>query len=151
VTGGTEITPPKSAAAYRTIPLTNEQVKVISRHLEDTGRTGATPNEPLFVSPNGKVLRHSNFNDRIWKPATRRAGLEGLRIHDLRKTAITNLLQAGVDPKTITVLVGHEDLRTTLHHYAKATPQSLLAASQALVGVIAAPMKVTETFNIRNA
>jgi integrase len=133
VTGGTEISPPKSAAAYRTIPLTAEQVRVISRHIEDTGRTGATPHEPLFVSPRGKVVRHSNFRDRIWRPAIKRAGLEGLKIHDLRKTAITNLLQAGIDPKTITVLAGHEDLRTTLHHYAKATPQSLLAASQVLV------------------
>jgi integrase len=142
VTGGTEISPPKSAAAYRTIPLTAEQVRVISRHIEDTGRTGATPHEPLFVSPKGGRLRHSNFNPRVWVPATKRAGLEGLKIHDLRKTAITNLLQAGIDPKTITVLAGHEDLRTTLHHYAKATPQSLLAASQVLVGAISAVEQV---------
>ena len=76
------------------------------------------------------------FGDRVWKAVIKRAGLQGLKIHDLRKTAITNLLQAGIDPKTITVLAGHEDLRTTFHHYAKATPQSLLAASQVLVEAI---------------
>lgn len=134
--GGLEVTPPKSAAARRTILLTSEQAAVISRHIETTGRTGADTNDPLFVSPRGRHLIYTNFRPRIWVPAVKRAGLEGLRIHDLRKTAITNLLQAGLDPKTITVLVGHEDLRTTLQHYAKTTPQSLLKASQALVNAM---------------
>lgn len=124
---------PKSAAGHRVIPLTNEQVLVISRQIESTGRTGAEPAAPLFVSPTGKQLRHTNFSPRIWVPATKMAGLEGLKLHDLRKTAITNLLQAGIDMKTVTVLVGHEDFRTTLAHYAKTTPQSLLAASESLV------------------
>lgn len=134
--GGKEITPPKSAAAHRTIPLTPEQVQVISKHIEETQRTGANPHAPLFVSPNGCHLTYSNFRTRVWGPAVAAAGLEGLRIHDLRKTAITNLLQAGLDPKTITVLIGHEDLRTTLRHYAKASSESLLQASQALVEAV---------------
>lgn len=133
---GKEIAPPKSAAGRRVIPLTSQQIRVISKHIEDTGRTGATPNEPLFVSPKGNSLTYTNFRPRVWLPAVRKADLEGLKIHDLRKTAITNLLQAGLDPKTITVLVGHEDLRTTLMHYAKATPKSLLQASQALVDAV---------------
>ena len=116
--------------------MTREQVLVISQHIEATGRTGAHPHEPLFVSPTGKRLTYTNFRPRIWLPAVKKAGLAGLKIHDLRKTAITNLLQAGLDPKTITVLAGHEDLRTTLQHYAQTNPQSLLEASQRLVDAI---------------
>jgi len=51
----------------------------------------------------------------------------------MRKTAATNLLQSGADSKTVTAILGHEDIRTTLNHYAKTTPESLLAASYALV------------------
>jgi len=75
----------------------------------------------------------SNFRNRIWQPAVNAAGLEGLQIKDMRKTAATNLLQSGADSKTVTAILGHEDIRTTLNHYAKTTPESLLAASYALV------------------
>jgi integrase len=130
---GFEITPPKSLASRRVIPLTREQTEAISVYLSSTSRTGASADAPLFVSPDGQRLRYSNFNPRIWIPATRRSGLDGLKIHDLRKTAITNLVKAGIDLKTVTVLVGHEDIRTTLKHYAKTSPQSLLDATRALV------------------
>lgn len=73
----------------------------------------------LFVSPDVLRLRYSNFNQRIWFPATKRSGLDGLKIQDLGKTTITNLVKAGVDLKTVTVLVGHEDIRTRFKHYPK--------------------------------
>ena len=75
----------------------------------------------------------SNFRNRIWQPAVKAAGLEGLQIKDMRKTAATNLLQSGADSKTVTAILGHEDIRTTLNHYAKTTPESLSIAANALV------------------
>jgi integrase len=132
-THGIEITDTKSNASHRTLYLGPEQVEAISRHLRDTSRTAADADQPLFVSPNGKRLTYRNFHARVWTPAIEEAGLSGIRIHDLRKTAATRLLQAGVDHKTVTAYLGHEDLRTTLQHYAKTTPQSLLEASQRLL------------------
>jgi integrase len=123
----------KSGASKRNIVLTQKQVEVIAQHLADTGRTGANKTEPLFVSPRGKELAYQNFRSRIWVPATHKADLVGLRIHDLRKTAATNLVLAGVDIKSVTEMLGHEDIRTTLQHYAKTSPVGLLAASEALV------------------
>ena len=135
-THGIEITDTKSNASHRTLYLGPEQVEAISRHLRDTGRTAADAGRPLFVSPNGKRLTYRNFHARVWIPAVNDAGLSGLRIHDLRKTAATRLLQAGVDQKTVTAYLGHEDLRTTLQHYAKTTPESLLKATQKLVEAV---------------
>ena len=37
----------------------------------------------------------------------------------LRHTYITNLLYAGVDPKTVQYLAGHENSKTTMDIYAK--------------------------------
>ena len=59
-----------------------------------------------------------------------------LKIHDLRKTAATNLVQAEIDIKSVTEMLGHEDIRTTLQHYAKTSPEGLLAASEALVDAL---------------
>lgn len=130
---GIEIASTKSHAGNRTLHLSQDQVEEIAKYLTATGRSGATPEEPLLVTATGKRISYRNFHARVWTPAIERAGLQGLRIHDLRKTAATRLLQAGVDHKTITALLGHEDLRTTLQHYAQATPESLLNASEALV------------------
>ena len=39
--------------------------------------------------------------------------------HQLRHTYITNLIYAGVDPKTVQYLAGHENIRVTMDIYAK--------------------------------
>ncbi len=49
--------------------------------------------------------------------------------HVLRHTYITNLLYAGVDPKTVQYLAGHENSKTTMDIYAKVKynkPEQLL-------------------------
>ena len=49
--------------------------------------------------------------------------------HQLRHTYITNLLYAGVDPKTVQYLAGHENSKTTMDIYAKIKynkPQELI-------------------------
>lgn len=56
--------------------------------------------------------------------------------HQLRHTYITNLLYAGVDPKTVQYLAGHVNSKTTMDIYAKVKynkPEELFnVANQAL-------------------
>jgi site-specific recombinase XerD len=82
----------------------------------------------------------SNFRNRIWQPAVKAAGLEGLKVKDMRKTAATNLLQSGLDMKTVTAVMGHENISTTLNHYAKTTPESLSIAAKVLVSGVTNPL-----------
>jgi site-specific recombinase XerD len=124
---------PKSAASHRVIVLSPKHVEVIARYMKETNRSAVDADAPLFISQKGGRLVSSNFRNRIWQPAIKAAGLEGLQIKDMRKTAATNLLQSGADSKTVTAIMGHEDIRTTLNHYAKTTPESLLSAAQVLV------------------
>ena len=43
---------------------------------------------------------------RLWVPASRAAGLQGQRIHDLRHTAVALWIAAGATPKEVTVRAG---------------------------------------------
>lgn len=42
-----------------------------------------------------------------------------VKTHQLRRTYITNLIHANVDPKTVQYLAGHENIKETLDIYAK--------------------------------
>jgi integrase len=59
------------------------------------------PDSFVFALCNGGPLRTANFRMRVWQPATRAAGLEGLRIYDLRHTAVALWITAGADPKEV--------------------------------------------------
>jgi integrase len=127
----------KSRAANRVIPLSQTQVDAINKHLEDTNRSISDIHSPLFTSPNGESLDYSNFRERYWTKAVHQAGLDHVTIRDLRMTAATNLINAGVDLKTVTTLMGHEDIKTTLRHYTQAKTANLVHASEVLVNAIA--------------
>ena len=49
------------------------------------------------------------------------AGLEPIRLHDLRHTFATLALQNGVDIKTVSGMLGHYDAGFTLRTYTHAT------------------------------
>lgn len=59
--------------------------------------------------------------------ACRRAKIEGLRFHDLRHTAATRWIQAGMPITTVSRLLGHADIKTT-YRYVNPTPQMLTDA-----------------------
>ncbi|HEX5879710.1 MAG TPA: hypothetical protein VF468_15555 [Actinomycetota bacterium] len=53
----------------------------------------------VFTAPQGGPLRVTAFRGRVWRPATRAAGVDGLRIHDLRHTAVALWIAADANPR----------------------------------------------------
>jgi integrase len=118
--------PPKTRAGRRSVPLPRVVVDALTEHLADT------PGEIVFPAPEGGYLRGSLFRPRIWQPATRAAGLEGLRLHDLRHTAVALWIAAGASPKAIAARAGHSSVVTVLDRYGHLLPGHEDAVNDAL-------------------
>jgi hypothetical protein len=112
--------PPKTRAGRRRIRLPRRVVDELALHLRAPGR----PTDPVFRSPAGGPLRVTAFRGRIWRPATLAAGLPGLRIHDLRHTAVALWIAAGASPKEVAVWAGHTSTSFVLDRYGHLFPES---------------------------
>ena len=59
------------------------------------------------------------------------AGLPIIRFHDLRHTAATLMLQAGIHPKIVQETLGHADISLTMNTYSHALPTLQREAAEA--------------------
>ena len=76
----------------------------------------------VFDASEGGPLRVHGFRARVWRPATRRAELDGLRIHDLRHTAVALWIAVGANPKEVAARAGHTSVSFTLDRYGHLYP-----------------------------
>jgi site-specific recombinase XerD len=101
------------------MPLTDTAVKTLAelqriRHLHSAF---------VFCDKKGKPYSPSQVSV-AFKRASRKAGIENLRFHDLRHDFASNLVQGGVDIYKVKELLGHKDLRMTVR-YCHLAPENL--------------------------
>jgi integrase len=85
--------------------------KFLMKRIEDhLGNVGQDPDALVFTSPEGGPLRLSNFRRRVWYPAIKSTELEGVRIHDLRHTGASILINQGLHPKIVQQHLGHSSI-----------------------------------------
>jgi len=75
------------------------------------------PDDPLFHTEEGTLLRNTNFTRRIFAPALAKAEVKKIRIHDLRHTAASIAISAGASPKMVKEMLGHSDAQLTMRVY----------------------------------
>jgi integrase len=122
---------PKTAAGRRVLPLPRDLEIALWDHLRRERRIGQ-PDAFVFQGPKGGLVRRTQFRSRVWIPACRRAGLEGLGFHDLRRTNATAHVAAGTSIRDVQDLLGHADPRMTLAIYAQATAEGKRRAVEKL-------------------
>jgi integrase len=120
VRGELFVGPPKTRAGRRRVGLPQAVTRELGRHLGTPGGV----DDPVFTAPQGGPLRVTAFRGRVWRPATRAAGLDGLRIHDLRHTAVALWIAAGANPKEVSVRAGHASVSFTLDRYGHLFPEA---------------------------
>lgn len=91
--------------------------QVLRAWLQVRGKTPGALFNPITAQ--GSVQLRALSTTAIYQIVRQRneqAGLVGIRPHDLRRTFVTQLLEAGVDLNTTRQLVGHADLQTTARY-----------------------------------
>jgi integrase len=120
--------PPKTSAGRRMVGLPRFVVDALADRLAAPG----APEDLVFAGPQGGALRVTLFRRRFWYPAVKAAGLRGLRIHDLRHTAVALWIAAGANPKEVAARAGHASVGFTLDRYGHLYPESDLSLRERL-------------------
>ena len=129
--------PPKTRAGNRKVPLPRFVADEMAVHLDTYG--DADPDAFVFVGPDGGALRANGWRARQWRPAIRAAGLEPLRPHDLRHTAVSLWVAAGASPKQIAAWAGHTSVSVVLDRYGHLFPGHEEAVLDRLDSLAATP------------
>lgn len=118
-----------SETGQKAIPLNAGALEILSK----LSRFEGTP----FVFPAHRGEGHYEGTPKVWRIIRRMAGLEDVRLHDLRHSFASIAVSGGASLPIIGALLGHADSATT-QRYAHLHDDPLKAASEAVGTKIAA-------------
>ena len=113
----------------RIVPLNTQARRILERR-----KRGGSPF--VFPSPSDPTRSRSR-NLAFWYRARREAGIEDVRLHDLRHTHASHAVMNGVPVPVVARLLGHSDVRTTLR-YAHLGDREIAKAAERVGRAIAA-------------
>ena len=102
----------------------------------------------VFPSPKDPARSHSDTMG-LWYRARKEAGLDDVRLHDLRHTVASQAVARGIALSTVARILGHADPRMTLR-YAHVSDRDVQAAAERIGKTIQAAMdtgKMTEAIS----
>ena len=143
-TGGQlTVSPPKTAMSRRTLPLAPAEVELLLAHraVQAAERAHAGPewfeNGFVFTTETGRPMDPRNVL-RALTTAASNAGMAGVNVHTLRHSAATAWIEAGVNIKAVSTLLGHADIRITADVYGHVSDAVARAAMQTLSAALRA-------------
>ena len=110
----------------RFVPLSDDVITVLSQ----LPRFEGCP----FIVPNPTTLQPFNCINHSWQTARKKAGLPDVRMHDLRHSFASFLINAGRSLYEVQKILGHTQITMT-QRYAHLTHDTLLDATNAVSGV----------------
>lgn len=112
----------KNESSYRQIAINDVCVEVLKSQIERNQqykklfKKEYQDNGLIFCKENGSIFRPTNLN-RHFRKICKLAGVPEIRIHDLRHTHATILLELKVNPKLVADRLGHSSIKMTLDTY----------------------------------
>lgn len=104
-----EITPPKTDKANRCISLPQTVVELLEKHISSLQDNSTTA--PLFPKLSRLTVA------KLINDVSPLANIPVIRIHDIRHSHASMLINANVQPLLISERLGHENIQTTLNIY----------------------------------
>jgi integrase len=126
------LTTPKSGKSRRvdmSLQLAETLQRLLVERKKETLRKG-WEKVPLWVFTNavGNPLDADNFRRRVWPRLLAKAGLREIRLHDLRHTFASLLIQNGESLTYVKEQMGHQSIRVTVDIYGHLVPGGNKAA-----------------------
>ena len=118
----------------RQVPVTPELTKIVHKQLLQYSPT-ENQHRLIFAVQSGAPILPSNFRNRIWYPAVKRARLPRVSPHSLRATFVDIMIDRSIPYDIVRDMCGHEDISITMNVYkGKATTikmsDAVMAASE---------------------
>jgi integrase len=109
---------PKTGSGRRAIYLPPRAMQALQQqHAKSKQLSGAREEDYVFTSKKG--LPYNKHLDKIWRDALKDSGIRHRSSYQLRHSYATRCLRKGIDPLTLSGLLGHKDPSTTFRHYAQ--------------------------------
>ena len=127
--------PQTKSGKARHVPLSGSVLQVLAQLPRWAGCS--------YVVPNPKTRKPYVSFFIAWDSARKKAGLPDVRIHDLRHSFASFLINGGQSIYTVMKLLGHSQLKTT-QRYSHLSPQTLLDATDAAANAAGLNMCVAQ-------
>jgi integrase len=107
----------------RRVPVTQRLASVLAMRRTDPDgeRLDDKPDGYVFGNEVGEAVGSIKT---AWRATCRRAGIEGLTFHDLRREFASRLMESGAEPHEVRDWLGHANITTT-SRYLRSTPLAL--------------------------
>jgi integrase len=116
---------PKSKSGYRTIPLTDEAIRILRAQKEKNRAIKVIPMEwaeQVFLSRKGEPVKNSTYDTALFKICDK-AEIKRFSMHVLRHTFATRCIEGGMMPKTLQKILGHSNIGITMNLYVHITEE----------------------------
>lgn len=135
----------KTQSSNRSISISNHVVAEIAKHMKLIQTEKMNMREAYFdrglliCNKDGRPMDDS-YSRKLFIKFIKKTGVPLIRIHDLRHTFASLLLQAGQHPKVVQEMLGHSNIRLTMDTYSHLTPNMQVDAADALESILNAPV-----------
>lgn len=102
---------PKSESSIREIPLPNKLIDILQQH-----KSKILNEEYYVLTGNEKYIEPRNYYEK-YKKYLIKCNIPNYTFHSLRHTFATRCVEIGFDPKTLSEILGHSDVKITLSRY----------------------------------
>lgn len=116
---------PKSKSGYRTIPLTDEAIRILMAQKKKNMKIKEISIEwvdYIFLSRKGEPVKNSTYDTALFK-ICEKAEIDKFSMHVLRHTFATRCIEGGMIPKTLQKILGHSNIGITMNLYVDITEE----------------------------
>jgi integrase len=124
-----EFVEPKTSRSVRVIGMSNRLAAIL---LEHKLAAPYSPFDLVFPTPAGTPMEPANLRHRVWSDTLTRSKLRRIRIHDLRHTFASLLINQGENLKYVQAQLGHSSITTTVDRYGHLMPDAHRGANDRL-------------------